>query len=215
MIAANLLRNSGMNLTLFSSTSANAATIAVPADIKAGDLAVMWNYAAGTPVAAVSPGTGWTQLSNLTLANRRVTVYYKILNGTESFTFVGMNDTFESLFLNIFRNTKAPISSVAATVLGQEITTGDPSGIDIIPGSTTRPCITIAFASAGGNGHTWATPTGATAITTHNSLFYTGYYNIWNSTAPPDDAPPYEQYDVNDDPGAENSLQVFRIGINQ
>ncbi len=209
MIAAQLLRNSGVNLELFSSTSVNGFSIIVPAGIKAGDLAVVFNYGAGTPVAAVSPGSGWTLLSNLTLSTRRVTAYYKILDGTESPGLLsGMNDSFEALFLNIFRNTKAPIQSVSASVLGAEITTGNPSAVTL-SAATVLPAITIAFATAGGGGHTWTTPPGAAAITTHSSTFYTGYYNIWPRVALSG------SYDVDDDPASQNSLQVISFGINQ
>lgn len=208
MIAANLLRNSGMDLQLFSSTSNESTSISVPAGIRAGDLAVIFNRCGGTPVAAVSPGSGWTQLSNITLDTRRVTAYYKILDGTESGSFSGMNDSFEALFLNIFRNTKAPIQSVDAVVLGEEITFGNPSAVTL-SSATVRPAITIALATAGGVGHSWSSPSGAVAISTPNVSFYSGRYNIWTT------AELSGNYDVNDDPVSVNSLQVIRFGINQ
>jgi hypothetical protein len=178
-------RASGVtSLTLFSQTSASASTIAWPASIQAGDLAVLFDQgdAIGSPPTSVI-ATGFTALANATSVVVRSIAEYKILTGTETGSITGLNGTQNMKALYIFRG-DIPITSVSPSVWNAEGTTGDPALQTVAASGGVAPLVVLA-AAHGTNGTTsfsTASPAFDAAVSFGPSNIGRSGYKIYNSS---------------------------------
>lgn len=185
---AGLIASGGGGLTsisLFSSTNATASTIAWPASIQAGDVAIISDeaFTIGT-VTPVTP-SGFTNIVTVGGASGKPLhmLSRKILDGSETGSITGLNGGLgNGKILYIFRGNRA-ITSVTPSTWNSEATDGDPTAQNVAsPSSLPAVVLGMAYGSGGSASFTTASPafdatqgygTGATSI---------GGYKIYNSS---------------------------------
>lgn len=117
-------------LTMFSVTQGTAVTIAWPANIRKGDLAVLFDDAENTgttPIPTTVLPTGFTSLADNGMTAVRTRVSYKICDGTESGNITGMTGTSSiQKTLYIVRGTNE-ISSVVTSTFTSVMDGNDPA----------------------------------------------------------------------------------------
>lgn len=148
---AGLIASLGGGLTsvsLFSSTTSTASTIAWPGSLQAGDLALLTDYAGGVSVPTTVVPSGFTQIANVVGGTvSRMIESYRILDGTETGNITGMSSVGQTKVLRIFRGNKAIVTVTPSTWNG-EGTTGNPSPqVVSAPGSV--PCLILGAATGG------------------------------------------------------------------
>lgn len=121
------------------SATSTAATVVCPA-VNAGDLIILFDRASGTSPAKVIP-TDFTEIADATSPVGRGVVSYKIATGSEGGTsLTGMDSTAESKCLLTFRADGA-IASVAFSVWGTVVTTGNPVAQNVTASGASVPLI--------------------------------------------------------------------------
>ena len=173
-------------LTFVNSAVSNAATITIPADAAAGDLAVLFDYSThgGATITDVTP-TNWSSDPSMmgTQTGGRIRVSYKILVGGDPGSSVtGLNDTNYNKVMFIFRGdvaiTSVTIGSWHATVTGT-----DPVSQSVTASGQATPLVVLGGTGSEGNtaAFTTASPAfDATVATADNNLL--GGYKIYNSS---------------------------------
>lgn len=141
----------GLRLEFFDDAISDTSTINCPANIIAGDLITLVDFAGSnvTPPADTIP-SGFTKIETITLTETRQTMSYKIAVGGEgSLTGIaGLLGTAKALA--VFRPSK-PIVSVNAVASTGVITTGDPAAVVIGAASGTPVLVALAGYGLGFN----------------------------------------------------------------
>lgn len=157
-LSRNLLRGGVAALTsisLFSATTSTAATIAWPASIAAGDVAILLDaaiYNSSVPPKVIP--TGFTEAKstnfNGSLTDITVTASYKILTGSESGSITGQDGlTTDQKYLYIFRGNIA-ITVVTPSTWNGEGTVADPVSQSVAASGQPFPLVVLACAASGG-----------------------------------------------------------------
>lgn len=139
------LSQSVATVSLLSYATSETGTIVIPAAAQAGDLAVLLDFTAkssGT-VTGVLP-SGWTQLKYVS-PNTYWKYYtsYKILTSEEpGSTLTGMDDTYDSKVMFVFRLSSGVISNVNVVYNEGSGSTGDPT--DYTTSTYNEPYVVIA-----------------------------------------------------------------------
>lgn len=131
-------------LTKQTHTHSPTDSMTLPADINAGDLIVMFGYAAGSSVApTVNTPSGWTKLGQTSSGFASIAIWYKIATGSDassSHSGFFTNEAFPYLGCLTFRPDN-PITAVDAVGSYQgQITDGDPAS-QTIPSSAGFPVL--------------------------------------------------------------------------
>ena len=130
------------------------ATITVPSDAAAGDVAVLWDFAfksSGAPTTVVPSGFSTIFNNNGTMTYRGI-ASYKILDGTEASTsLTGMNETEESKILVLF---SAGAASVAEQDVDSAYSASNPSAQTVTASGGTAPLLVLGFAATRGSAPT-------------------------------------------------------------
>lgn len=166
-----------------SPTSSSAATVAWPAGLQAGDLAVLLDYASGFSVPANVVPTGFTQIVTAGAVVARGSANYKILTGTETGNITGMSGLILGKLLYIFRADSA-IAAVNPSTWNAEATASDPAAQTVAASSGIAPLIVLAmcFGTDGNVSFSTASPafTATTQYGSSNSGM--GGYKIYLSS---------------------------------
>lgn len=141
-----------MALSLFGSAGSTLSTIAWPASIANGDVAVLMDYATGSVgvPAAVTP-TGFTTPANgsQTVLFVRGIISYRYCDGTETGNITGMNGSASNdKVLEVFRSA-APsprIASIASATFNGTVTASDPGSQSVLASGQAVPLIVIGAA---------------------------------------------------------------------
>lgn len=143
--------NDGENATL------GTVTINAPTGSQVGDLLVAFGYSATAGTEWTASGTGWTITNALNTTAPRLTAFYKIHDGSTSYTFTNIPDTADiGVTLMTFRNASIDVVSTLATA-------ADPI---VIPAVTVTNNKSLQLITAGGNiNEPASTPSGFTQIT--------------------------------------------------
>ena len=138
-------------------TSGDSSSVTIPSASQAGDLAVLFQQSSkifGT-VSYVNP-SGWTQDYDSGSSNIRFGINHKILaSGDPGSSITGMNDTFDSKVLFVFRLSSGAITGVTVVSPGGQKTSGNPSAR--VMASATAPYIAASGASAVSTPAVWST----------------------------------------------------------
>lgn len=199
------VRTNGLeNFTFVASGKGNSQTITIPGPVTAGDLCIIWNqgYNGGTP-ADVTP-SGFTKLMTATLLGSRMSLFAKILTGSET-TVTGLDGdssvdrhwavaTFHPDFpISGFSNGMTPNS---------EITNGNPAAQTITAASSpSKPIIVWGQMNTSGSVNPRTTSPVMNELTTMDAQHY-AHYKIYSSS----DTLVNHTYDM-DDEGNANMLQ--------
>lgn len=172
-------------LALVSATSYFNGSNTAPADIREGDLLVLYEYVA-TGGAATIPSGFTTIHSNAISGGTRATSSYKIADGTEggstlsTTTSGGQNDK----ILYVFRG-NVPIRQVVAVHSGHQDANGNPAAVVVASGSGRVPMVVIGgFGSTGAPNSRTMSPTedGSAGGTNAGQSLYK-IYNFANTPA--------------------------------
>lgn len=124
------------------SAGTNTDTIAVPTEAAAGDLAVIFDFAANPQPSDTTP-SGWTQLQTVTMTlgvGHRVSVYAKYLvSGDLSTSVTGLNSGSEGKAIFIMRNAGTVFAAAGAQSVSE--TSTDPGSITITPAGGSHPLL--------------------------------------------------------------------------
>lgn len=193
-------------LTFFDSSISGAQTISMPAGIKSGDVAVLFDNVAngGTPTTVVP--TGFTSAINTTdSAVVRGIISYKVLNGSET-TITGM--TGDSLILKIlmvFRGDSPVVQASSASANGQT-TNVAPSNQSVTAGSGLPPLLVLAgyYTNPVAGFSIGFSPSQDGIVNGSDSTRQRAYYKIYNI------APADTTISMND-AGQQNMMQSFYL----
>lgn len=171
-------------LTFIASDKANSSTITIPSSAAIGDLAVLCDWAQGSPSLVIP--SGWTQIRDSAAVTARMTISYKVLVAGEpgsSITGMGSQDPNKIIF--VFRPDKV-ISSVTPSTWAIEVTNSNPASQNIAAAGKGVPLVVIGAAgvTTGTADFTTATPAFTATIRTNSTDLFAGY-KIYN-TAPAD-----------------------------
>jgi len=156
------------NISLLSVTNGDSSqTMAWPAGIQAGDVAILIDRAAlltGAPPASVTP-TGFTVITDdqITQASgqvsQRLVTSYRVLDGSETGSISGMVANGGAKILYIIRG-DSPIVAVAPSAFNHVATAADPAAQTVSASGQPTPLIVlgVAIASNGSAAFTTATP---------------------------------------------------------
>ncbi|SFU21020.1 hypothetical protein [Mesorhizobium sp. YR577] len=150
-------------LALFTSVAvvgSNAATITIPADSQAGDLAVMYDFAVGTLSAppTVTP-PGWTAVTNNGNGDTRGITSYRILTGGDpGDTITGMNgDDINRKVMRVLRG-RQPVTTATSGGWDGNITVvaNSPGNISVPASGGSTPLVVLGFAASRGTVNTFS-----------------------------------------------------------
>ncbi|RJG46639.1 hypothetical protein [Mesorhizobium sp. DCY119] len=152
-------------LALFTSVAvvgSNAATITIPADSQAGDLAVMYDFAvSGNPGNAPPTTTpsGWTLITSNNSGDLRGSIFYKILTGGDPGANVtGMNGgDINRKVMRVLRG-RLPVSAVTTGGWDQNITVtaNSPGNINVPASGGSTPLVILGFGASRGTVSTFS-----------------------------------------------------------
>lgn len=147
---------------LVTTAYSNAATVTIPSEAAAGDIAVLYDSTmnnAGPAPTTVIP-SGWTSVNDSAATFVRVISSYKLLvGGDPGSTITGMTGTFfEGKSLLIFRKTVVATAVSAFSAAGQ-VTSGNPTAQVVTSSGGVVPIIVVATYSVGAFSGTLTTPT--------------------------------------------------------
>lgn len=175
-------------LSFFGSATSTAETVTAPANINAGDLLILSDYSykdLGVPTEVIP--TGFTKITGANNSggddNLRVTISYKIADGTEGGTSItGMlGDTDDKVLIVIRQN--VAISSISTGDIDIEMTTGNPAQQVCAAGAGAAPLVVFAtyaaFNSISGFSRNFS-PSADAEINSSN--FHYTKYKLYNSS---------------------------------
>ncbi len=148
------------SISLFSSTTSTAATIAWPGGLQAGDVAVLSDVAQGFGVVTSVLPSGFTLIVDCSTGTSflpRNIESYRILDGSETGNITGMSDVGTGKWLRIFRANR-PITSVTPSTWNQEPTTGNPAAQNVAAPPAGSIIIATAYGSDGSTAFSTASP---------------------------------------------------------
>lgn len=174
-------------LRLLASVPSTSSTVDVPASVVAGDLLVLADRAdanTGTPTYAIP--SGFTELQNNNMSQRRQIISYKLAVGGEaSSSLSGLSGTAgQRKVLLVFRGT-TPIAGITAAGNVGTITDSNPAAQDVLASGGTPPLVVVAaFGSSGyASGEESASPALDAVVVATDRLGFG--YKVYNS-APAD-----------------------------
>lgn len=155
----------GASVTHVATATSSSGSITIPSSAQAGDLAVLFDesanlYRLGT-VSNVVP-TGFTLLKYLSPNSAvKYNASYKILvSGDPGSSITGMNDTYDSKVLFVFRLASGAITTVTVAYNDGYTTTGNPT--DMTAPAGTEPYVVVAGVAGGTDtGANWTSLTPA------------------------------------------------------
>lgn len=176
-------------VSLFSTTTSTGTTIAWPASLQAGDVAVLVDRAAtvsGSPPPSVVP-TGFTGLTDdqttqgIGQVSQRLVNSWRLLDGSESGNITGLNGTGGKV-LYIIRGDN-PIVGVTPSVWNHQATTGDPTSQSVLASGQATPLAVIgaAVGSAGSAAFSTASPAFDATQTAGTGAPLIAGYKLYNS----------------------------------
>jgi hypothetical protein len=168
-------------LTFVDSARANASTITIPSTAAANDLAVLCDWAAGSPPLVVP--AGWTQITDDAAASSRLTISYKVLvSGDPNTSVTGMGSTDPNKIMFVFRPNKI-VNSIVPSTWNIEITTGNPASQNIGASGQAVPLVVIGVTgvTTGDADFTTASPAFTATVRTASTDLLAGY-TIYNSS---------------------------------
>ncbi|MER8397463.1 hypothetical protein [Mesorhizobium sp. M1348] len=172
------------SVTLISITITSAATIAWPAGLQAGDVAVLADAGSGIGAPASVTPTGFTNVVDCPGVVHRLMVDYKILDGTEAGNIMGISSGIGAgKCLYIYRG-NVPITAVVPSTWNSEATTGDPAPQTVLA-SPGAPPLVVFGANIGTNGNTTFSTASPAFDATENfgsANFAIAGYKIYNSS---------------------------------
>lgn len=142
----------GRRIAFFASSTSSGANITAPANIIAGDIIVLADFAdngSGIPSKVIP--TGFTEISSQGLTDSRGTLSYKLAAGTEgSSSITGQNGDFtNNKVMCVFR---AYASSLTLGGAIGTISDGNPSGQTITASGGTAPLVVLGMYAGYANG---------------------------------------------------------------
>ncbi len=192
VLARRAVGNAITTITFVASAGANAATITIPAGAQAGDVAVLFDLAHSTSVAAaptsVTPAN-WTLIKETNEAvsrgSRAITSYKILAAGEPGSSVTGMNDDREDKVMLVFRGNVAVVT-VTPSVWNGESTDGDPASQSVAASGGAAPLVVLGCAGDDNSNASFATASPAFDGTgTATDLDAIMGYKIYNS-APAD-----------------------------
>ena len=141
----------GLTIVKQAEATSTAETIDAPADIQAGDLLVLLDYAIDAAEPTTVIPTDFTSIVNTTnSSSTKQIASYKIADGSEaSATLTGMTGLVIAKVLVVFRGSSA-ISTITASTPNAEITTGNPAAQSVTASAGTVPLIVFGCYGATG-----------------------------------------------------------------
>ena len=130
---------------VLSATDNDGAAFTLPVGIVAGDLIIVWDYAAGITLPADATPSGFTQVLTVTDGtNVRAKLSFKIAVGTESGASVnGLNgDVREGKLTYVFRG-NAPIAVATPADTATELTGGNPAAQTVNASGAAVPLVVV------------------------------------------------------------------------
>lgn len=208
LLSANVQAAGNINITYRDGANVNnSTTITAPSGIVEGDILFFFDRAlntSGAPTAVIP--SGFTQISNITLGNRRQIVSYKVADGTEAgATITGMASTSANAKRILAFSTG--VSSPTATVqsINEQITNAAPSNQTITCGSSSSALIAVSYLGQTTLTSYTFTPTEDDSYpnnTNNNQI----KYKIYNTS-------PANVTVTAGDGGNENALQSFYVEV--
>lgn len=168
------------SISVAGTNSSSTSQITVPADVKAGDILVVFNRSGGPSTPSTVVPSGFTAISNAANSNYRLILSYKLANGSEGGTTLnGMSAlTTANLFIGVFRpNIPARVLTLGSVDAGlsagsQTRTTNS--------GSSTPPLVVVAGWGANttiGGGDWSMSPSADGSLTASSAAFRWKIYN--------------------------------------
>lgn len=190
----------------------NASSVTLPATVENGDLGILIDFAAGSPVPTEVTPTGWTNIKSVLggyASAHRGMISYKILTAAEASTSVtGMNGNLENgksllVFASPGLTAVTPSSTVNLTMI-----TGNPGSQTVLAGTSgTAPLVVIGICAeyTSLRAFSTASPAFDAEVTNNVDTYYIRVgYKIYN-TSPAD-----HTVDMNDH-GNNNFLGSFYL----
>jgi hypothetical protein len=183
---SDFLGKSAQLLTPVAVAGSNTSTITIPAGAQAGDLAVMYDFAAGTistPVAVTPPG--WTLITSNNDVNTRGSIVYKILtSGDPGADVTGMNGTdINRKVMRVLRG-GSPIATATSGGWDQNITVtaNSPNPINVAASGGSAPLVVMGFAASRGTINTFSSSPAFGSVNAASAT-RTGFTNYGSGTA--------------------------------
>ena len=133
-----------------SATSDDSATVTVPASAAVGDLAVLFDYGTETPLPTKVVPAGYTEATDVTGVQTRLTVSYKVLESGDPGNDITGMDTFPNNKAIVVVRRASGISTITPSTWNGEIANGDPALQTVSASGGTAPLVVFGCDVAGG-----------------------------------------------------------------